>query len=512
MAQQLANIDIVAPGRLGLNRESRGRLLPPTFATEATNFVLNRQGLLAARAGQTDQTGTAIGSSPNIESLFEYVKSDASTEIIVGWDGGLSNSIDDPAGNDISGTLTDTNGTWWFQNFNDKCLAFQSGQKLAIYTGSTFATVSESSGTASTSGIAGCVFGRVWQVDGSDGGNLLYSGLLDEADWGGAGAGSIDFNNIWTDGQDRITAIVGFNGALVVFGLRHIVFIIDGSNSELGLDPTNAYVTDVISGTGCVDQHTIQPIGETDIVFLSQNGLQSLGRLIQERSNPSKTISKYIRTELLESYRGATAGTIRSCYSPEEGLYLLTFPASKTYAFDMRWLYTDEQGDLISPVFTWDLTPTALVSRENGDILMGGAGEVFSYSGPTDNGTDISLTFETPWLDLGEDLGNRLKILKKIGAIVFSSFNGNMVIKWYTDFKTTSNTRTKEFSSVSSGSEWGIAEWGLDEFGGGAASQKIFRVPARATGQYFKIGFTVDVDSTFEVQQLELLAKIGRLA
>ena len=300
MAQQLANIDIVAPGRLGLNRESRGRLLPPTFATEATNFVLNRQGLLAARAGQTDQTGTAIGSSPNIESLFEYVKSDASTEIIVGWDGGLSNSIDDPAGNDISGTLTDTNGTWWFQNFNDKCLAFQSGQKLAIYTGSTFATVSESSGTASTSGIAGCVFGRVWQVDGSDGGNLLYSGLLDEADWGGAGAGSIDFNNIWTDGQDRITAIVGFNGALVVFGLRHIVFIIDGSNSELGLDPTNAYVTDVISGTGCVDQHTIQPIGETDIVFLSQNGLQSLGRLIQERSNPSKTISKYIRTELLE--------------------------------------------------------------------------------------------------------------------------------------------------------------------------------------------------------------------
>lgn len=512
MAQQLAKLDLVAPGRLGVNREGRNRLLNPGYATVATNFRLNASGLLASRAGQSDQTATAITATPNVETLFEYIKSDATTEVLVGWDGGIGNSISAPEVNDVSGALTDANGTWWMQNFNDKCLAFQSGQKLAVYTGSTFATVVESGGTAPSSGIAGCVFGRVYQVDNADGGNLKYSGLLDETDWNGAGAGAIDFNNIWTDGQDRITAIVGFNGALVVFGMRHIVFIVDGSGSELGLNPSTAYVADVISGTGCVDQQTVQPIGETDIVFLSTHGVQSLQRLIQEKSNPTKTLSKHVRTELLEAYRGATAGTIRSTYNPDEGLYLLTFPATRTYAFDMRWLYQDEQGDLVAPVFEWDITPTALLTRENGTLLFGGAGEVFSYAGTTDNGSDIALDFETGWLDFGEEIGNRLKVLKRLGAIMFSSLNDNIVMKWYRDFKTTSGSYTKGFTSVSTGAEWGVAEWGLDEWGGGGSAQKIFRVPARATGEYFKVGFTASVDVALSVQQLELVAKIGRLA
>lgn len=512
MAKQLVTLDVVAPGRLGLNRESRGRLLNPGFVTQATNFRLDRQGLLASRKGQSDQTGTAIGSSPNVESLFEYKDASGTTEVIVAWDGGIGNSIDDPAGNDVSGSLTDTNGTWWFQNFNDKCLAFQSGQKLAVYSGSTFATVTESAGTAPSSGIAGCVLGRVWQVDNSDGANLKYSGLLNETDWGGAGAGSIDFSNIWTNGQDRITAVTGFNGSLVVFGVNHIVFIVDGSNSQLGLDPANAYVVDVIGGTGCVDQQTVQLVGDSDILFLSQNGVQSLQRVVQEKSNPLTTLSKNVRTELTEAYRAATAGTIRSCYNPDEGLYLLSFPASKTYAFDIRWMYQDEQGEMVAPVFEWDLTPTALLSRENGTILMGGAGEVFSYAGSTDNGADISLTYESPWLDFGEEVGNRLKILKRIGAIIFASINANIVFKWGVDFKTTFDQYTKAFTTSASGSEWGVAEWGLDEFGGAGAAQKIFKVPARATGQYFRLQFSVDVDTSFSLQQLELQAKIGRLA
>lgn len=512
MARQLANIDLIAPGKLGLNRESRSRLLNPDFATKATNFVLSREGLMTSRRGQTDQTATAITANPNVESLFEYRKSDGSAEVIVAWDGGIANNIGDPEGNDVSGSLTDANGTWWFQNFNDKCLAFQSGQKLAVYTGSTFATVVESAGTATTSGIAGAVFGRVWQVDASDGGNLKYSGLLDETDWGGAGAGSIDFNNIWTNGQDRITAIVGFNGRLVVFGRRHIVFISDGTTSELGLDPAQAYVEDIIEGTGCVDQQTIQAIGEGELVFLSDDGVQTLGRVIQEKSAPKTSVSKNIRTELLETSRAATAGTIRSCYNPDEGFYLLTFPASKTYCFDARWLYQDEQGDVVAPVFEWDITPTALLSRENGDVLFGGAGNIYKYSGFTDDGSNIALDYESSWLDLGEDIGNRLKILKKIGAIIFSSFTGTMQFKWYVDFETsTTDTYQRNFGSEAVGAEWGVGLWGVAEWGIGG-SQRIFRIPARGVGQYFKIGFTVSTDNQLQVQQLELLAKVGRLA
>jgi hypothetical protein len=513
MARQLANLDIIAPGRLGINREERSRLLNPEFATKATNFVINREGLLASRKGRSDQTTTAITATPNIETMHERITAAGNTEVIVAWDGGIANSIDNPEGNDISGSLTDTNGTWWMQDFNDKTLAFQSGQKLAVYSGSTFATVTESGGTAPTSGIAGTAFGRVWQVDNADGANLKYCGLLDETDWNGTGAGSIDFSNIWTNGQDRITAIVGFNGVLVVFGMRHIVFISDGTGSELGLNPNNAYVSDVIQGTGCVDQQTIQPIGETDLLYLSPNGLQSLSRVIQERSNPTQTLSKLIRTELLTAYRGATAGTIRSTYSPDEGFYLISFPASnKTYCFLTRKGFQDEDGDLVFPVFEWDFAPTSMTTRENGDTLFGEAGEVFKYSGTTDNGADIALEYESSWLDFGEEIGNRLKILKKISAIIFSSLNSNIVFKWYTDFRTTASNFTKSFTSSATGAEWGVAEWGLDEWGGGGAAQKIFSIAARGTGQYFKIGFTAAVDVDFAVQQLELKAKVGRIA
>ena len=511
MARQLTKLDVVAPGKLGVNREQRSRILHPNFATKATNFRLSADGVMGVRKGQTDSTGTPITATPNVETLHEYIKADASVETIVAWDGGIGNSIDDPEGNDVSGSLTDANGTWRMQNFNDKCLAFQSGQKLAVYTGTTFATVVEGSGTAPSSGIATCAFGRVWQVDNTDGANLKYSGLLDETDWGGSGAGSIDFSNIWTQGQDRITAIAGYNGTLVVFGIRHIVIISDGTGSELGLNPANAYVADVIQGTGCVDQETIQLIGETELVYLSPEGVQSLSRVIQERSNPTKTVSKYVRTELLEAYRAETAGAIRSTYNSDEGLYLLTFPSDKTYAFDTRWLYQDEQGDLVAPVFEWDITPTALLSKEDGTLLFGGAGEVFTYSGFTDNGTDIALTFETGWLDFGEELANVLKILKRLGFIIFSADDNNVVLKWWTDFNTNANQYTKSFSSASSGAEWNVALWGTSEWGGSAA-QKVFRVPARATAEYFKIGFSASTSQSFDVQQFELIAKIGRLA
>jgi hypothetical protein len=512
MAQQLQTIDLVTPGSLGINREVRARLLPPAFCSVATNFRINKEGLLASRLGQTDQTTTAIGSTPNIESLFEYIDASGNVEMIQAWDGGIGNNIDDPEGNDVSGSLTDTNGTWWFRNFNDKCLAFQSGQKLAIYTGTTFATVVESSGTASTSGIAGVAYGRVWQADNSDGANLLYSGLLDEADWGGAGAGSIDFSKIWTDGQDRITAIVGFNGALVVFGMNHIVFIIDGTGSELGLNPANAYVVDVISGTGCVDQQTIQEVGETELLYMSKTGVQSLARVIQEKSNPTNTVSKAVTTDIVKAYRAAAAGTLRSAYNEDEGMYVITFTdQSVSYMFDTRTPYGGEAGQLLYPVFKWDLAPSSWASRDNGDLLMGGAGNVYKYSGFTDDGTKISLEYESPWLELGEELGNRLKILKKIGAIIFTALDGNVVYKWSTDFDTSLKSYTKAFVAPSGASEWGVAEWGLDAWSG-PISLSITRIPARITGQYFKVGLSADVDTAFSIQQVELFAKIGRAA
>ena len=141
MAAQGQTIDLVAPGFRGLNSQESGSILSPDYCTKAQNAILDELGRLSARDGYTIQTTTAITPSVNVESLFEFRQNDGSRSFILAWDGGISTSISDPEGSDISGAVTDTDGRWWFQNFNNKVIGFQDGQKLTVYTGTgNFAT------------------------------------------------------------------------------------------------------------------------------------------------------------------------------------------------------------------------------------------------------------------------------------------------------------------------------------------------------------------------------------
>lgn len=514
MTAQLQPIDLVAPGFLGLNFAQASNVLAPSYCTAARNAVLDSSGRLSARAGYTDQTTTNITSTPDVETVFEYRQADGTNSLIVAWDGGIANDIADPEGNDISGSVTDSDGRWWMQNFRDRVVGFQDGQIPIVYTGTgNFASVVASSGTAPTSsnGVGLCAFGRVWGVD-SDGVTIKYSGLLDEADWGGAGAGSLDMSSVWTDGTDVITAITAFNGSLVVFGKRHIIFMADGTGSAIGVDPANIFVDDIITGTGCLTQWSIQPVGETDMLFLSRNGIQSLSRVIQEKSNPVHNLSKTVRDTLMDDVRAeASMDAISSAYSPKHGFYLLTCPTNGvTWVFDQRKRYRDRDGDELSIVTNWTLAPSAWLNRENDDLLLGNAEGVGLYGGNDDDGSSFRFVYQSPWLDLGEGLANRLKMLKRIGSIVFIRNSATLLFKWGVDFQSSFESLSKTVSG-DGGDEWGIGEWGIAEFSGGL-SLRILKVPARDTGQYFRLGIEGDITGTFSLQQLELFAKIGRLA
>jgi len=512
MSKQLLPIDAVTPGRLGLNLQQKGAILDPSWAITANNCVLDDSRRLAARKGYSVTTTTDITSTPDVEAIYEYLLGDGTVEPIVSWNGGIGNSLSDPEGNDVSGSVTDTDGRWWFQNFNNKLLGFQHGQKPIVYTGSTFATVTESSGTAPTShnGIGLSAYGRVWGLD-SDGQTVKYSGLLDEADWGSASAGQIDMSNIWTEGMDEVTAIGAFNGSLLVFGNNHIVIWEDNIGSQLGLNPTQIVVVDVIGGTGCSSQHTLQLIGETDLLFLSRNGLQSLGRVIQEKSNPINNVSKYVRDDLLADVENEDTQNLRTMFSPEEGYYVLSIPSGKkSYVFDVRNRFQDEEGDVIFPCTIWDLYPTALEVRQDGAILLGAAGQVWTYGADSDDGSLIRYKYSSPWMDLGEELSNRLKMLKRIGAILFVRNNAGVEFKWSTDFQENDKSISKVIVDPAA-SEWSIAEWGLGEWSGGLFLQ-IFKVPARDTGQYYRVKIETSVTGQFALQQLELFTKIGRIA
>lgn len=521
MTTQLEPISLVAPGFRGLNFAQSGSVLSPSFATEAQNAVVDDSGRLASRDGWSDLTTTDIAGNPAVKSLFEFRQSDGTSETILAWDGGISNNPVDPVAGDISGAVTDANGRWWFQNFRDVALGFQDGQKPIVYTGTgNFATVVESSGTAPIShkGIALAAYGRVWALD-SDAQTIKYSGLLDETDWGGVGSGSIDMTSVWTDGTDEVTGIFAYNGQLVVFGKRHIVFWYDGKGAQLGLDPDSIYVNDVVTGTGSLTQWSVQPVGETDLLYLSRNGVQSIRRVIQNTSNPIATISKNIRNHLIAVIKDVVdLDTIRSVYSPRDGFYVLTIPTQTapaitgiSYVIDQRYPYADAEGDRLNIITTWTLAPTAWLAKDNFEVNLGTTAGVGLYRGSTtDNGSTFRFTYQSPWLDLGEEFADLLKILKRIGAILFVRNNTSIVFKWSVDFSDGFDSMTRDVDSDAS-AEWGSGEWGSMEWSGGL-TLRIIKIPARDRGQYFRLGIEAEVNGEFAIQQAELFTKIGRLA
>jgi hypothetical protein len=478
----------------------------------ASNAVIDASGRLAARKGVLRLTGTAIAGTPVVRTLFEYAAADGAVVPIVAWDGGIASSVTDPVGNDISGSVTDASGNWWFQNFNNKLVGFQEGQKAIVFTGAgTFAPVAETSGVAPQGGVGTAAFGRIWQAD-LDRTTIKYSGLLDESAWDAGGAGIIDMRNIWTQGTDTITAIVGFNGALIVFGTNHVVFFVDGRGTALGIDPDNLYVSDIIGGVGCVSQHSVQAVGEADLLFLSGVGVQSLKRLQNERSSPISNLTKYVRDELVTKLTTENPAGIRSSYNELYGFYLLSFPeAGVTWVLDQRKRYRDVDGDECSIVTTWGIAPTALYSRRSNALLLSISGGVVGrYLGDNDLGVDFTFEYKSPWLDLGEDFANRLKMLKRLGAILFVRAGAVVTFKWATDFSEVENSITRTIAGTA-GSEWNVAEYGLGEWGSGI-NLSILKVPARDRGQYYRVGLSVNVSSEFAIQQQELFVKIGRLA
>ena len=526
MTTQLKAIDLVTPGFRGLNTTKSGSILPPTYCTVASNAVIDHTGRLAARGGHTTLTTTPITSTPDVKTIFDYLKKDGTIEQIVAWDGGIGNDLLDPEGNDISGSVTDTNGRWWFLNFVDNVYGFQDGLAPIVYNGTgTFETLTATSGTMPTShrGIAAAAFGRLW-IAGADGQSIFYSGLLSPTKYetDDLGAGSLDMTSIWTNGMDEITAIYPYNGQLIVFGKRHIMFWTDGSGSELGIDPSTMMINDVIEGTGCLTQFSIQHVGEADLLYLSPNSVQSMSRVLTGATNPISTITKNVRHHILARVEVETdMDSISSTYDPFNGYYLLTFPTEGnnpgiTYCIDQRYPYQDEDGQSLNVVTTWTLAPDCWFTREDYTVYVGsslGIGKHL-FNTADDAGVTFRFTYESPWLDLGEDLANRIKILKRFGSIMSMVAETSIVFKWAVDFSSEYQTLTRTVSAQSP-SEWGAdsAQWNVSEWGGGLAL-RIIKLPARRNGrgQYFKLAVDAVVSGQFSIQQLELLTKIGRLA
>lgn len=508
----IAHIPMTTPGFMGLNTEQSSGLLGPEWATVLTNAVIDANGRVAARKGWDNAITSVIAAQ--FTNIGEYVKSDGTTELHANAGAVIYKSGDGGSTwSDVTGTATPTSGALMtFHNFNNLMVALQDGEAPAIYNGTSYVTVADGN---APQGVVGCsAFGRMWVAD-DDGHTVKYCALLDGTNWTNAGAGSIDMWNVWP-GNDTVTAITSFNGSLVVFGKRAIIIWTDGAGSALGIDPTSMYVVDVIQGVGCITQMSLQHV-DGDLWFLSEHGLQSLGRLIQEKSNPVENLSKNVQGNLQATVAAATLSRIRSAYSPVDRVYLLSLSSGgseetgRCIVFDTRGRLQDGSARCMG---TWTLVPTAVVVRRNGDLgiqTLDTNANYGLYTGQLDDSASYPWEYESGWLDPTQQ--GFLLFPKRMSGVFFADNDFTINFKYALDFETTFTTRDKTFeASGGVAGEWGLAEWGLAEFGGGV-NLHAGQVTASKSGEYIKIGLSCTINNTvLSVQQVDLFCKIGRYA
>lgn len=509
----LQQISLVMPAFKGLNKQAETSVLGPEWATIATDAIFDTSGRIAARQGFNNITSTPMSGTPVVEQIFEMVRLDGTTQIISAAGGKLWRDTSVPT--DITGSATVPANNWQFLNFAGVCIGVQQGATPIRYDGSTsFANLTVSDGGTIPVGNCGVVHsGRLWIAAG-DKHTIAYSGLLNENHWasGASGAGTVDMTSVWPGGTDEITALAFFSGMMVVFGKNRIVLFGDGTGSVNGINPNNMFVTDTVVGTGCIARDSVQTIDGGDLLFLSAQGICSLSRLLVAKSNPIENISKNNRDYLNGLVQGGDRNKIRSVYSPENSFYLLSIPDIGV-AMYFNTLTRLDDGTLRTT--QWTLSPRSIVRRLTGEVYMGlttgAGGKIGQYSGFQDNGVSYRFDYTSGWMDAGSDFSQYLKLLKEFIAIVWITASADVAIKWGLDFNSTFSTQAISLTSSGS-SEWGIMEWGIDEWSGGVALRNI-SLPVSGSGQYFRLGAQATINgSAFAMQQVNLYAKIGRMA
>jgi hypothetical protein len=489
------------------------------FALVATNCVIDQYGRIGSRKGFTRlNSSTGNLGANDVGVMHELVQTDGTLTVLFAGNNklfklGTANAVTELTygGGGTAPTITASN--WQCASLNGITYFFQTGHDPLIYdpavSTTTYRRVSEKSGYAGTvplGNLAISAFGRLWVANtSSDKTTVTFSDLLTGHIWTGGTSGSLNVNQIWPNGADEVQALAAHNGFLFIFGKRQIL-VYQGATT-----PSTMSLSDTIGGIGCLARDTVQ-VTSSDVIFLSNSGLRSLMRTIQEKSAPERDLSKNVRNDLMTDVAAQTLSSIKSVYSEREGFYLLTMPSNQSvYCFDTKAQLQDGSYR----VTTWDsITPTSLLSRRNGDLYIGKNGYVCSYSGYLDHESTYRMMYYTNNADLGNI--NQTSILKKVSAVVIGGTSQTVSIKWGFDFK--ANYLSANASIPSQGvAQYGIAEYGANGspvayYSDGIALQTL-TVSASGSGKVVQTGYESDINGAqLSIQKIEIQAKNGKIA
>ena len=521
MAKPLQPMTLEAPGFLGLNTQDSGVTLQEGFALQAHNCLIDKYGRLGSRKGwayRTSKKDTVAGDNVGVNLLGAHNYIDlAGTPTYLTW-----GSTTFYKGYEDLTTLTPSTtdsviaGGWQAATLNDRAYFFQRDYKPLLYTNETtaneFKTIDTKTGYTGNAPKANTVlsaYGRLWAADTSTNKTTVYfSDLLDGSKWGSGSAGSLNIAGTFAKDSDVITGLGAHNGRLIIFCANSIIIYGDNDGFQTSVDVTTLTLVDSIQGIGCISRDSIQSTGE-DILFLSATGVRSLGRTIQEKSQPLRDISRNVRDDLA-SLVASTADLqeIKAVYSPVSAFYLLAFPSAKVvYCFNTKAVLDDGSFR----VTTWDSTDhtSYLYDSPNKKLLTTQKNGLAEYFGYQDNGAAYRFSYFTNHSDLGQSANT--KVIKRVGTTLIAPEGQTFVVKVGTDYSETYTSYPFVLSTTGTVYEFSSAEYDIAEYSGGTRIENV-RAPAGGSGVVLQAGIEAEINGApFSVQRLDVYVKLGRV-
>jgi hypothetical protein len=421
-------------------------------------------------------------------------------------------------------------------SFNDAFYIFSEGNEAMVWDGTTYGPLftgtpdvdyiapQDDTGVIASAidgDVACAAYGRLW-VSGVNGDHnvIYYSDLLIATQWYDGRATSIDSQNTggiidlreyWPTGSDDVRAIVAHNNALFVFGRRSI--LVWGNPTGDPSAEGGIFLQDAITNIGCISQDAVAVTG-SDVLFVDDTGVRSLGRTIQEKSVPLGDLTLNVRTDISNMIQCTLdKDTISLDYWPEESVTVVTFPEQGfSYVLDMR----QQSPTGGSRITRWDNcvhNRSLYVELTTGSMVLLGSNNsqgILEYRGYQQwDDQAYVFSYASPAMTLGQPAN--LKFIKQIDYTCVSTFSeGNATARWSFDYMTPARIRSLTIGATPP-SKFGEAQYAVDTFGGAQATIKRYKVNAKGSGEALIIGINMDIDSnSFSLQEVNIQTLLGR--
>ena len=573
MAQPLQQVSLSGMGFQGLNTELSPINSTAEFALVADNFVIDEVGRLGAREAFADlypAMGTQANSFVDITAMSAWYGGsieDPSPVVVCctsEYKDTIRSKIDrqfsealniskretDPAKSfayslswvddgemqaathpDLDTTALDTA---LFVHFKEELLLFSKGNPPIKYDGNGgFTKISampdytspEIDGVDELNGDVACsAYGRLW-VSGvnDDYQAIYYSSLLREDKWydpdldtGFNDGGLINVQEYWPVEGDYIVNIHAHNGFLFVFGRRSILIYANASKGDPADDATGFGLQDAISNVGLVERDAICNTG-TDILFVDDTGLRSIGRVVQEKSNPVAEASLNVTTDFVRSVgkerlSASVIKGIRLNYEPSRAIAVCLFRSTDT-AYVFSTTSPSSTGGLM--VTFWNgCTFNCMYHAENssvGKFWLGGTESkgILEYKGYK------SIDSYTIRWESSVVKQTQVALQKVIPRSIIYMLNADPVAAncyslW--GFGSKMAYRREFALNVIGSTEWNVAEYDIDEYSGGDKGVWRSKINTMGSGEFMRVGLEIDVSGFFVgLQDIAVNYSTGRI-